>query len=126
MGAVYPAARAFPPDGHRAPRRSARRETARGVDYHGHVELELNPHEARVLGVLVEKAFTTPDQYPLSLNAATNGSNQKSNRDPVVDFSEAEVLVALQGLRMKHLAELLNAAARGEPMPNRVDLQAGY
>lgn len=68
------------------------------------MELVLNPHEARVLGVLIEKAFTTPDQYPLSLNAITNGSNQRSNRDPVLDVSEAEVVVALQGLRMKQLA----------------------
>ena len=45
----------------------------------------LNAHEARVLGVLIEKAFTTPDQYPLSLNALTNGCNQKSNRAPVTD-----------------------------------------
>ncbi|MEE2941740.1 MAG: YceH family protein [Planctomycetota bacterium] len=67
------------------------------------METSLNGHEARVLGVLIEKAFTTPDQYPLSLNGATNGCNQKSNRDPVLDFSEAEVRVALQGLRMKGL-----------------------
>jgi uncharacterized protein YceH (UPF0502 family) len=64
----------------------------------------LNAHEARVLGVLIEKAFTTPDQYPLSLNALTNGCNQKSNRAPVTDYSEAEVTVALTGLRHKHLA----------------------
>ena len=63
----------------------------------------LNAHEARVLGVLIEKGFTTPDQYPLSLNAVANGCNQKSNRDPVVDFSEAEIRIALQGLRMKQL-----------------------
>ena len=67
------------------------------------MEIALNSHEARVLGVLIEKGYTTPDQYPLTLNAATNGSNQKSNRDPVVDFSEAEVHIALQGLRMKGL-----------------------
>lgn len=66
--------------------------------------VQLNPHEARVLGVLIEKSFTTPDQYPLSLNGATIGSNQKSNRSPVLDFSEAETLVALQGLQMKQLA----------------------
>ena len=54
------------------------------------MDLKLNAHEARVLGVLIEKAFTTPDQYPLSLNATVNGANQKSNRNPVVDFSEAE------------------------------------
>jgi len=65
---------------------------------------QLNPHEARVLGVLIEKAFTTPDQYPLSQHAATTGSNQKSNRNPVVFFTEAEVDVTLQGLRMKHIA----------------------
>ncbi len=67
-------------------------------------DLTLNSHEARVLGVLVEKEMTTPDQYPLSLNAATGGSNQKSNRSPVVDYLEAEVDVALQGLVMKGLA----------------------
>ena len=63
----------------------------------------LNAHEARVFGVLVEKSMTTPDQYPLSLNAATNGANQKSNRHPQVDWLEAEVDVALQGLQMKGL-----------------------
>lgn len=67
------------------------------------MDIALNSHEARVLGVLIEKGCTTPDQYPLTLNAATNGSNQKSNREPVVDFSEAEVHIALQGLRMKGL-----------------------
>jgi uncharacterized protein YceH (UPF0502 family) len=69
------------------------------------VELpRLNAHEARILGVLIEKDLTTPDQYPLSLNAATNGANQKSNRDPVVSYLEAEVVVALQGLTIKGLA----------------------
>ena len=67
------------------------------------METALNPYEARVLGVLIEKAFTTPDQYPLSLNATTNACNQKSCRQPVVDYTEAEVLVTLKGLRMKHL-----------------------
>ena len=57
-----------------------------------------------MLGVLVEKAFTTPDAYPLSLNGATTASNQKSNRDPVVFFTEPEVRVALQGLVAKHFA----------------------
>lgn len=79
------------------------------------MDLELNPHEARVLGVLIEKALTTPEQYPLSLNATTNGCNQKSNRDPVVDFSEAEVTVGLQGLLHKHLA------GSGYPAGGRVE-----
>lgn len=76
------------------------------MPYRARMDITLNSHEARVLGVLVEKAFTTPDQYPLSINGATNGSNQKSNRDPQVDFSEPEVRIALQGLRMKGLAGL--------------------
>lgn len=66
--------------------------------------MQLNAHEARVLGVLIEKAFTTPEQYPLTLNAITNGCNQKSCRLPVLDFSQAEVTVALSGLQMKNLA----------------------
>jgi uncharacterized protein YceH (UPF0502 family) len=65
---------------------------------------KLNSHEARVLGVLIEKAQTTPEQYPMSLNAATAGANQKSNRHPVTDYLEAEVDVALQGLAAKLLA----------------------
>lgn len=74
-----------------------------GSVYLACMDVELNATEARVLGVLIEKGATTPDQYPLSLNAVTNGCNQKSNRDPVTDFSEAEVTVALTGLKFKHL-----------------------
>ena len=70
----------------------------------------LNPYEARVLGVLIEKALTVPDQYPLSLHAATTGSNQKNNRWPVVEYSEAEVHIAFQGLLAKHLAHRSVAA----------------
>jgi len=55
------------------------------------MNIELAPHEARVIGVLIEKEISTPEQYPLSLNALTNGCNQKSNRDPVLDLGEAEV-----------------------------------
>ncbi len=64
----------------------------------------LSPHEARVVGVLIEKAFTTPDQYPLTLNATTNACNQKSCRNPVLDLTEAEVHITLQGLRQKQIA----------------------
>jgi len=70
----------------------------------------LNDVEARILGVLIEKAFTTPDQYPLSLNAIRTGCNQKSNRDPQVDFVEAEVVVGLQGLVPKHCAGKVHEA----------------
>lgn len=55
--------------------------------------------EARVLAVLVEKQFTVPDSYPLSLNALTLGCNQKTARDPVMAASESEVLRALDELR---------------------------
>ena len=53
------------------------------------MNLELTLNETRVIGCLVEKEITTPDQYPLSLNALTNACNQKSNRDPVLDLDEA-------------------------------------
>ncbi len=66
--------------------------------------------EARLLGVLVEKALTTPEQYPLSFNAATNGCNQRSNRDPVTSFTQPEVEVAMGGLVQKHLAGRVMAA----------------
>jgi uncharacterized protein YceH (UPF0502 family) len=71
---------------------------------------ELNAHEARLLGVLFEKERTTPDQYPLSLHALTAGANQKSNRDPATDWSEAEVLVGLTGLIHKGLAGKVSVA----------------
>jgi uncharacterized protein YceH (UPF0502 family) len=66
--------------------------------------LQLNGHEARLLGVLFEKERTTPDQYPLSLHALTAGANQKSNREPMTDWSEAEVFVGVTGLMQKGLA----------------------
>ncbi len=60
--------------------------------------------EARVLGSLVEKEFTTPDHYPLTLNSLVNACNQKSNRYPVVALEEADVTAALDSLRKKGLA----------------------
>ncbi len=67
-------------------------------------EIRLEPHEARVLGVLVEKALTTPEQYPLTLNAVVNAANQKVNRDPVLSLSDDQVSEALDGLIDKQLA----------------------
>jgi len=55
--------------------------------------------QRRVLGTLMEKGFTTPDQYPMTLKGATTGCNQKSNRDPVTEYSESEVADALEQLR---------------------------
>jgi uncharacterized protein len=67
------------------------------------LKIELTSLEARVIGCLIEKAITTPDQYPLSLNALVNACNQKSNRDPMMDLSEATVQQTLDGLSKKHL-----------------------
>jgi len=64
----------------------------------------LSDVEARVLGSLIEKDITTPDYYPLSLNALVNACNQKNNRDPVMSLDEASVRDALSGLQEKRLA----------------------
>src|SRR5947209_11648958 len=64
----------------------------------------LDATERRVLGVLVEKAKTTPDAYPLSLNALVTGSNQKSNRDPLLELTEDDVEEALVRCQQKGLA----------------------
>lgn len=64
----------------------------------------LDPYERRVLGVLVEKAKTTPDAYPLSLNALVTGCNQKSNREPVLNLQDFEVEDALAEAQKKGLA----------------------
>lgn len=63
----------------------------------------LSPGEGRVLGVLIEKQRTVPDAYPLTLNALVAGCNQKSSRDPVLDFSDSDVQQALDGLRDRAL-----------------------
>jgi uncharacterized protein len=68
------------------------------------VNFVLNDSEVRVLGALVEKDITTPDYYPLSLNALVNACNQKNNREPVTNLSEEEVRQALSTLQEKHLA----------------------
>jgi uncharacterized protein YceH (UPF0502 family) len=65
--------------------------------------IQLSPMQARLIGVLLEKEVTTPDQYPLSLNGLTLGCNQKSNREPVMNLSESEVQNLLDELREKKL-----------------------
>ncbi|KNY48054.1 hypothetical protein AKG94_02465 [Vibrio harveyi] len=67
------------------------------------MKVELTAIEARVIGCLIEKEVTTPDQYPLSLNALTNACNQKSNREPVMSLSEADVLDAVDALIERRL-----------------------
>ncbi len=66
--------------------------------------IQMSADEARVLGVLIEKQLTTPEQYPLSLNAIVNGANQKNNRDPVLTMTEDEVQTAVESLMDKKLA----------------------
>lgn len=68
------------------------------------MDFVLNDVEARVLGSLIEKSLTTPDYYPLSLVGLTTACNQKSNREPVVDFDETTVVRALDSLKGKRLA----------------------
>jgi uncharacterized protein YceH (UPF0502 family) len=68
------------------------------------VNIHLSPTEARVLGSLVEKEITTPEYYPLSLNATLNACNQKSNRDPVMTLDEDAVRRALHALNQQGLA----------------------
>ncbi|WP_298863700.1 DUF480 domain-containing protein [uncultured Gimesia sp.] len=70
---------------------------------------ELSKPQRRVLGVLLEKAFTTPDQYPLTLKAITTGCNQKSNRDPVSHYSEPQVFEILEALREIGIAAVVHS-----------------
>jgi len=68
------------------------------------MELDLTRTETRVLGCLVEKDLATPEYYPLTLNALTNACNQKSNRDPLMQLEDTDVVRALDNLRRKQLA----------------------
>jgi len=74
------------------------------------VNILLNEVECRVLGSLVEKEVTTPEYYPLSLNALLNACNQKSNRDPVMTLDEAAVRQALQSLEGQSLVRSVSPA----------------
>ena len=65
--------------------------------------MQLTQIELRLIGCLIEKSLTTPEQYPLSINALTNACNQKSNREPVLSLSETEVQNALDDLAIKRL-----------------------
>jgi len=65
--------------------------------------MELSPLEARVIGCLLEKELTTPDQYPLSLNSLTLACNQKSSREPVLSLTESDVQAIIDDLNKKRL-----------------------
>ncbi|HEY4842717.1 MAG TPA: DUF480 domain-containing protein [Terriglobales bacterium] len=68
------------------------------------MDIKLTENEVRVLGSLIEKDITTPEYYPLSLNALMNACNQKSNRDPVMQLDEDAVRDALGGLQQQRMA----------------------
>ncbi len=85
------------------------------------MDLQLHPVEVRVLGSLLEKEITTPEYYPLSLNALVNACNQKSNRDPAVNFDEATVEQALHSLRDKGLLlSITGAGSRVQKYAHRI------
>ena len=72
----------------------------------------LSASARRVLGVLVEKAKTTPDNYPLTLSGIVTGSNQKSNRDPKMDLDDEDALLALDELRRLGAAREVQGSGR--------------
>ena len=67
------------------------------------MNIELDPIEARVIGSLIEKSLTTPEQYPLSLNALVNACNQKSSREPVMQLNDVTVQNTVDGLASRYL-----------------------
>jgi uncharacterized protein YceH (UPF0502 family) len=94
------------------------------------METFLTDSEARILGSLVEKEMTTPDYYPLTLNALISACNQKSNRTPVVSFDEATVEQGLKSLQAKGFAQTSHAAGSRVPkylhtFLDRFDLERG-
>ncbi len=77
------------------------------------MNIEFSANEARVIGCLIEKEITTPDQYPLSLNALTNACNQKTNREPVLELTEATVQQAVDSLMKKYMVSDKSAGYGG-------------
>lgn len=76
------------------------------------MKMNLNELETRILGCLMEKELTTPENYPLSLNALVSACNQKSNRDPVMSLTESELVSGLQSLGSRGLARLTTTGGR--------------
>lgn len=85
--------------------------------------MDLSPVACRVLGALAEKRLTTPDQYPLSVNALRNACNQKSARDPVMDVSESDVQQGLRDLRDEGLARTAPVRGRVSKHEHTLDVQ---
>jgi uncharacterized protein YceH (UPF0502 family) len=80
-----------------------------------HLPNDLEPAAIRVLGSLIEKELSTPDHYPLSLNALTSACNQSSNRDPVMSLEESEVAQAIDGLRRQSLVRSIQGIGSRVP-----------
>jgi len=83
------------------------------------VKKDLGLYETRIIGVLIEKSLTTPDQYPLSLNALVNGCNQKSNRHPVLALSQDSVAEVLAKLKTRGLVREDGYRSRVEKYSHR-------
>ena len=88
----------------------------------------ITPVEARILGALVEKQLTTPEYYPLTLNALVNACNQKNNRDPVMTLSENDVSTAIEHLRDRNLVYVFYGSTSRVPkykhmLPTYYDLE---
>ena len=81
---------------------------------------QLSPIEARIVGALIEKAGTTPDNYPLSTNALVAACNQSTNRDPVVDYAEREVDQVMMELRQRGFARTLSGTGHRVPKHRHV------
>jgi uncharacterized protein YceH (UPF0502 family) len=77
------------------------------------LNIEFSANEARVIGCLIEKEITTPDQYPLSLNALTNACNQKTNREPVLELRETDVQQSVDSLMKKYMVSDKSAGYGG-------------
>jgi uncharacterized protein YceH (UPF0502 family) len=84
------------------------------------MEYQLDPTERRIVGVLIEKETTTPEAYPLSLQALVTGCNQKSNRDPVTSYATFEIEGALRSLFQKRWVTTTNLHGRIEKWKHRV------
>src|SRR2546421_479771 len=74
----------------------------------------LSQNERRVLGVLIEKAKTTPDAYPMSINSLVTGSNQKSNRDPLLQLNDGHIEEALENLQKRLYVIRITGGSRVE------------
>jgi hypothetical protein len=86
---------------------------------------DLDPLALRVLGSLIEKELSTPDHYPLSLNALTSACNQSSNRDPVMSLEEGAVSQAIDGLRRQGLVRSIQAIGSRVPKYQHLLAEAG-